>query len=175
MVDAIIKDVNNDDTKDILAVGLDNGFEEQVVFAFQIDTLTKVRPSTKDYTIKNFPLAELISYIRIPKTDFAKTKNYRMSGVDRGALVDETFENLYRFIILVTERQEDGSIWIKLDYNLKDFDFVIGDQFRVNRDTLVAQGKLKPPYTDTEEYKKIIKNNILYWENGNWVKREELD
>ena len=63
-VDAIIKDVNNDDKKDILAIGLDNGFEEQVVFAFQIDTLTRVRPSTPDYTIKNFPLAELNLHFR---------------------------------------------------------------------------------------------------------------
>lgn len=174
-VDAIIKDVNNDNKKDILAIGLDNGFEEQILFAFPIDTLTKVRPSTKDYTIKNFPLAELISYIRIPKTDFEKIKNYRMSGVDRGTLVDETFENLYRCIILVSDRREDGSIWVKLDYNLRDFDLVIGDQFRVNRDTLVAKGKLNPPYTDTDEYKNIIKNNILYWKDGLWVKRNELD
>ncbi|MDT3697620.1 MAG: hypothetical protein ROY99_14645 [Ignavibacterium sp.] len=45
----------------------------------------------------------------------------------------------------------------------------------MQRDTLVAHGVLKPPYTDTEEYKEIVKNNILYWQNGNWVKREELE
>ena len=174
-VDAMIKDVNNDNKKDILAIGLDNGYEEQVVFAFQIDSLTKVRPSTKNYTIKNFTLAELISYVRIPKTDFAKSKNTRMSGIDRGTLIDETFENLYRWIIMVNDRLEDGSIWVKLDYNLKDFDFVIGDQFRVNRDSLVAKGKLSPPYTDTQEYKNIIKSNILYWKDGKWVKRKDLD
>ncbi len=33
-VEAIIKDVNNDDKKDILAVGLDNGFEEQSCLCF---------------------------------------------------------------------------------------------------------------------------------------------
>jgi hypothetical protein len=64
---------------------------------------------------------------------------------------------------------------MKLDYNLKDFDIIVDNQFRVIRDTLVAQGKLKPPYTDTEDYKNIIKNNILYWQDGKWVKREELD
>jgi hypothetical protein len=174
-VDAIIKDLNNDNNKDILAIGLDNGYEEQVVFAFQIDSLTKVRPSTTDYTIKNFPIGEFLTYIRIPKTDFTKSKNMRMSGIERGTLLDETIEKLYRFIILVNDQREDGSIWVKLDYNLKDFDIVIGDQFRVNRDSLVVKGMLNKPYTDTEEYKNIFKSNILYWKNGDWVKRKDLD
>jgi hypothetical protein len=68
-----------------------------------------------------------------------------------------------------------GNLWMKLDYNLKDFDIIVDNQFRVIRDTLVAQGKLKPPYTDTEEYKNLIKSNILYWKSGEWVKRNELD
>ena len=63
----------------------------------------------------------------------------------------------------------------EINYNLKDIDVVIGSSFRVQRDTLVAHGKLKQPYTDTEAYKEIIRNNILYWKSGKWVKRNELD
>lgn len=180
--DAIIKDVNNDRRKDILAIGFDNGFENQVLFSFTIDSLTKVRPSTKNYTIKNYTPAELISYIRIPKTDFSKYNNIRISGIGRGSLSDEIFEDLYRFILMVTQQIEDGSFWVKLNYNLKDIDFIISNQFRVNRDSLVAQGKLNPPYTDSKENIEILKNNVLYWkpdslspDKWKWVKREELD
>ena len=52
---------------------------------------------------------------------------------------------------------------------------IIFDEFRTIRDSLVSQGKLKLPYTDTPEYKNIIKSKILYLKNGKWVNREELD
>ena len=45
----------------------------------------------------------------------------------------------------------------------------------MQRDTLVANGILDQPDTDTEAYKNIIKNNILYWQDGKWVKKEDLD
>ncbi len=65
-------------------------------------------------------------------------------------------------------------MWVKLDYNLKDIDIIIDSEFRILRDSLVAKGVLKSPYTDTEEYKAILKQNTLYWKNGNWVNGEEL-
>lgn len=173
--EALIKDINNDSKKDILAVGLDNGFEEQVFFVFTIDTLTKVRQSTKEYTIKNFPISDFISYIRIPKTDYTKLIQLRVPGLEKGSLVDEIFEKVYRFIIQPDFDYNKCSIWIKVDYNLRDIDFIVDNQFRIIRDSLVAQGKLRPPFTDTVEYKNIIKNNILYWKDGQWVKRNELD
>jgi len=45
----------------------------------------------------------------------------------------------------------------------------------VQRDTLVARGILKPPYTDTKEYCSLIKSKLLFYKNGKWVKREELE
>lgn len=179
--EALIKDLNDDGRKDILAIGMDNGFEQQVVFAFTIDTLTKVRPSINEYIIKNFPISDFLSYIRIPKTDYTKYIQVRVPGVEKGSLVDEIFEKVYRFIIQTGFDYNKCSIWIKLNYNLKDIDFVVDNQFRVIRDSLVAQGKLLPPYTDTYEYREILKSNILYWKadsstvvGGKWVKREEL-
>lgn len=62
---------------------------------------------------------------------------------------------------------------IIIDISLTVSDVVVISSFRVFRDSLVAQGKLNPPFTDTKEYKEIIKNSVLYWKNGKWVKREE--
>jgi outer membrane protein assembly factor BamB len=172
---AIIKDLNEDGKKDVLAVGVDNGFEQQAVFAFQIDSLTKVRPSTVDYTINDFPFADLISYIRIPKTDFTNYVNLRIPGIGVNSLYDDVDEKVYRFAICINYEPEGGRVWMKLGYSLIDFDIVIDNQFRVLRDSLVVKGQLDLPFTDTQEYKKIIKSNIRYWENGKWVKREELE
>jgi len=174
IIGALIKDVNNDGQLDILAVGLDNGFEEQVVFAFQIDTLTKVRPSTAEYTIKNFPIGNFIAYIRIPKTDFTKFIRLRIPTIGKVSLADDIYEKKYWFTAGVNHTELGGHIWVKLDYKLKDIDIVVGNEFRIERDTLVAQGKLNLPFTDTKAFKEIIKSNILYWNNGKWVKRKDI-
>ncbi len=179
--DALIKDLNNDGKKDVLGIGLDNGFEEQIIFGITIDSTSAVRLSTKDYTIKNYPLAIPILYIRIPKTDFTKYYNIRMSGNALGSLFDNLTEKKYRFVAGVNKEISQGNLWVMLDYNLMDMNFSIDDDFRIRRDSLVANGKLRLPYTDTKEYKDILKKNTLYWkpdtlsdEKGKWVRREEL-
>lgn len=63
---------------------------------------------------------------------------------------------------------------IIFDSTLTISDVIIISSFRVFRDSLVHRGKLNPPYTDTKEYKEIIKNSVLYWKNSKWVRREEL-
>jgi hypothetical protein len=63
----------------------------------------------------------------------------------------------------------------RLKSNLKDFNIYVGSSFRVVRDSLVAKGFLKEPYTDTREYINLQKSKILYWQDGKWVKREELN
>lgn len=172
--DALIKDINNDGRTDILAVGLDNGFEDQVIFAYTLDTLTSVRLSTDEYTIKDYPISKPILYIRIQKTDYTIYNHLRMAGIGFKSLMDFPNEKKFSFTSLLHHDQSKGQMWVKLDYNLKDIDIIIDNEFRIIRDSLVAKGILKSPYTDTEEYKQIIKKNIWYWNNGNWVKREEL-
>jgi hypothetical protein len=174
-VGAIIKDIDNDGIRDILAVGLDNGFEEIVIWTFDIDNLTSVRLSTKEYTIKGFPPAKLKSYIRLAKTDYDNYLGIRMSGIESGSFHDEINQKKYVFATTSSDPNKHAHLWIKLDYNLKDFDVIVDNQYRVIRDTLVAHGKLNQPYSDTEDYKEIFKSKILYWKDGKWVKREELD
>ncbi|NWF89903.1 MAG: hypothetical protein HXY50_10635 [Ignavibacteriaceae bacterium] len=175
VVDAMIKDIDNDGNKDILAVGVDNGFEEIVIFSYEIDTLTRVRFSTKEYLIRNFPTAELKNYIRLPKTDYDNYLQMRIPGIERGTLNDKILEKKYMFATTTNEDERMCHLWINLDYNLKDFDVIVDNEYRVIRDSLVAKGKLNPPYTDTREWIELYKSKILYWHNGKWVKREELE
>lgn len=174
-VDAMIKDIDNDGKKDILAIGVDNGLEEIVIFAFEIDTLSRVRPSTNEYFIKNFPLAELKNYIRLPKTDYDNYLHMRISSILKGSFKDEIREKKYVFATSYEDLETISHLWIKLDYNLKDFDIILDNKYRIIRDSLVIHGKLSPPYTDTKEYIDLYKSKIRYWKNGKWVNRGALD
>ena len=117
-VDAMIKDIDNDGRRDILAIGVDNGFEEIVIFAFKIDTLSRVLPSTNDYIIKNFPLVYLKNYIRLPKTDYDNYLHMRMPSILKGSFKDEIRERKYVFATSYEDLETISHLWIKLDYNL---------------------------------------------------------
>lgn len=175
VVEAAIKDLDTDGKSEILAAGLDNGYEDVVIFSYTPDTLTSSRLSAKDYIIKDFPIANVKNYIRLPKTDFENYIGIRMSAVRAGTFHDKQKERRYCFTVGGFYNENPYGYWAKLDYNLKDFDFVIDNEFRVYRDSLIAKGRLNLPYTDTEEYKQILKSKILYLKDGSWVKREELD
>ncbi len=83
--------------------------------------------------------------------------------------------HIFQFGASIPPHLNEIQLGYEIDYNLKDIDVNFSSSFRVQRDTLVSHGLLKPPYTDTREYREIIKNNILYWKNGKWLKKTELD
>jgi len=167
-----IKDIDNDSKVEFLGIGCDNGYEDAVFFVYEIDTLTKVRPTTEQYLLQNFPVSEMKAYIRFPKTDYDNYRNFRMPVIQRNSYQDVRY---YQFIVSGDYSLKSSSLWYQVDYNLKDINIIVGNQFRVMRDSLVARGELQPPLTDTEEYKNILKSKILYWKNGKWVKRDEFD
>ena len=176
VTDAIVKDINSDGKKDIVAIGYDNGYEDGVCFGYEIDTLTKVRLTTDEYLIKNYTIADLITYLRIPKTDFDIYYENRTPALAGSSLRYDSRTNHYGLGSSADDIDtRHANIEYILDDNFTVDDVVIISNFRVRRDTLVAHGKLKPPFTDTEAYKEILKSNILYYKNGRWVKREEME
>jgi hypothetical protein len=44
--------------------GFDNGFKDVVFFEYEVDTLTKVRPTNDEYLIRNYPVSKMLTYIR---------------------------------------------------------------------------------------------------------------
>jgi len=171
----VIKDINNDGKKDILCMGLDNGYEDAVFFGFEIDTTTRVRPTTDDYLIRGFHSADLITYIRFPKTDYDVYNNFRTPSPVPASFNDITSQKIYQFYTMDLLNNKSSCLWYQIDYNLKDVNIVVDNRFRVMRDSLVVNGKLPLPYTDTPQYIKLQKSKILYWLDGEWVKRKELE
>ncbi len=163
---------NTDNRPEIIGAGYDNGYEDLVFFVYTFDTLTSVRPTTDDYLIKGFPAASMKAYIRFPKNDFDNYMKVRTPGYLIDGLAVEN--NKIIFGSAIPPQHLEAETGYAIDFNYNDIDINFSSSFRVQRDTLVAHGLLKPPYTDTKEYREIIKNSILYWKNGGWVKRSEL-
>jgi hypothetical protein len=175
----MLLDLNHDGLEDLLLAGIDNGFEEAVIWGVELDQLDGYRPTVPSYIIKDKKESLPIFYIRIPKLDYENFMGFRSSGIDFGSLTYIANDSLIR---CGTLSHRDPSMIDRLplmDYrlksNLKDFNIYVSSSFRVVRDSLVARGFLKEPYTDTREYIELQKSKILYWKNGKWVKRKDLD
>ncbi len=104
---------------------------------------------------------------------------FRSSGIDFGSLSYITNDDLIRCVTLSYQDRSMRDRLPLMDYqlksNLKDFNIYVSSSFRVVRDSLVAKGFLKEPYTDTREYIELQESKILYWKDGVWVRRNELD
>lgn len=171
----LIRDIDNDGNPEIIGLGFDNGYEDVVFFVYEFDATNKVRPSTEEYLIRNYPISKMKAYIRFPKTDYDNYYNQRTPKLDFEIPMFTNNQNVYRFNFNNFHDDRSSSIQFYISSDFKEVTPFIESRFRVLRDSLVAKGKLSPPYTDTEEYKNIIKGNILYWKDGKWLKREELD
>ena len=65
-----------------------------------------------------------------------------------------------------------------IDYLVsKDFNSihtVINDDYARIRDPYVKSGRLKPPLSDTQEYRNLLISQILYWNGKKFVRKEQL-
>lgn len=178
---ALLRDINNDNISDLVMNGLDNGFEDAIILGVELSKMDGYRLTTNEYKIKNKKQIEPIFYLRIPKNDHEIMMNFRTPGLLQNSFyVRENDKKLISTYYTSKYSQPTPenmivSYAIEVDSNFLVDEVVISNSFRVLRDTLVAHGKLNPPYTDTKEYREIIKNSALYWKNGKWVKKEELD
>lgn len=179
-INAELHDLNNDGIRDILACGLDNGFEDAVVWGSEVKKLEGYRPTTPEYTIIGKKEAEMIFYLRVPKQDIDIYYKTRMPSIRYNLLYYKEI-NKTIYVGLLTNSNPNlfnvsnniPTFNIAIDSNFVVSDVIILSNFRVLRDSLIAKGQLYPPYTDTKEYKEIIKNSILYWKDGKWVKRNK--
>lgn len=170
IMDGMVKDIDHDGKKEIVGVGYENGYEDIVFFAYELDTLIKVRPTTEQYLIRNYPVSKMKSYIRFPKTDFDNYYETRTPGYNINSFSKDINNLKYIFSTTLPRTSDEAAVGYEINYDLKNINVVIGSTFRIQRDTLVAHGKLNQPYTDTETYKEILRNNILYWKDGKWVR-----
>ncbi|MBK7978804.1 MAG: hypothetical protein IPK06_02075 [Ignavibacteriae bacterium] len=170
-----IKDIDNDGIKEFIGAGYDNGFQDLVFFSYSLDTLTSVRPTTDEYLIRNYKVNKMKSLILFPKSDYDIYYGVRTPSYNIGSFNDNTVTKKYCFGSSYYNDIEQGSIGYRVDYNFKDIEVIIQSNFRARRDSLVAHGKLNPPFTDTDEYCNIIKSNIKYWNGKDFVHYSEFN
>lgn len=160
---------------EIICNMINNDYEKVGIFGFDYKNLNGITPFKKDnYKLLGFNNAKLNFYIFVPRTDYSFLFNNRQNHLDN-ALFDNHRLDAIQFGTHEGQKIEEvASIGYEYSKKTGDINVIIQSHFRVRRDTLVAHGKLKTPYTDTPEYKALLKSQVLYWNGKEFVKRADL-
>ena len=171
---AIIGDFNSDNKKEIVAIGLNNGYERSILFSLDLDKLNGSRsPAPPYYTILDHDIADFNQYILLPKSDLTNLY-FRWNSPKQGSLFYSEKTKEFNFIIGEYDTNNiQRALVYRCSSEMKNFFIDCGDDFQRARDSLVAHGKLNPPYTYTPEYFKGLKEQIRYWDGEKFVTAEE--
>ncbi len=164
-----IGDFNEDGKDELIATSISNGLERCVLYSIDYDKLKGTAPTTINYRFLNQHIADFNQYIILPKSDVNNYFKERYNVNITPPFI--TYNNLL-FFNLAEEHLPDGSdisINYEFDRKFELKDIIIGDKFRVVRDSLVADGKIKGPYTETPEYKKYLRDQIKYWNGSKFI------
>jgi hypothetical protein len=164
-----IVDLAADGIKEVIGIACNNGKRRNSLFHIELSKFGGQIPSTDEYRLLNIMQAEAKNLFLLPKSDYASFFHLPIAGLDSRSLkISLTSESLgFWEKQLATEKPE--SIIYTWNFHNNDFFIAIENNFRINRDSLVAQGKLKKPFTDTWEYRKLLHDQILRWNGKDFV------
>jgi hypothetical protein len=166
ITNALIGDFNNDGKPEIVATAVHNGFQRSVLFSVDLDNLRGQTPAPPNYTFANKKMAVLNTFIILPKSDYSDLY-YRYDEPLAGSLTYSSVNKKFKFDVIegIQNPSEYGYLNYVFDNKLRLVYLGCGDDFQMKRDSLVAHGILKPPYSNTPEYMNSLKKQIRYW-NG---------
>lgn len=170
-----VRDIDSDNNLELIAVGINNGFEGAVLFSIDIENLNGRSPSVGKYRFPNYEIAEFDQYIQLPVSDYVRklTDDIRYNSAELINFSDDLNEFSFNIIEELWYRTKVSYIMnFSNTFHLKDI--VIADNFRVKRDSAIVG--LDPnlfPLTDSKEFKQSLFDQIAYWNGKDFVNIHE--
>ncbi len=140
----MIGDFDRDGDLELVATGLNNGYDRASIFSLDLENFTKTCavPSIPEYSFTNLEIAQLNHYVLLPKSDYTKYLNLRFNPVPIGSLSYHSVNKKFNFTTLEGHVQSKigGTINYWISGDLKNFDVFISDALPLVRDPLVKSG-----------------------------------
>jgi hypothetical protein len=167
---SLIKDIDKDGQPEIIAGCANNALKLPCIFSVETNKLSGTNYSTQDYHFIGKTPSHLENCLFLPKTDYSIYKKQYINMFVGGSLVDNTNENKLMFFVKEGNISEETILIYKLSYDFNQIDIIVNSNLRVRRDSLVANGILKMPFTDTKEYTDLLKSQVLRWNRKKFIK-----
>jgi hypothetical protein len=164
--------INSNGKKEIAFAGINNSYHyyyQNVVGLLDLNDISGKAPSDNYHSFYGRKDADLIKYIRLPNFDYQKIiAPVQSTFWDRSDFQYNKDQGLlYCYIYMNAQRK--GTVIYAFSKDLRLINMVVDDNFVRIRDLYVKEGKLKPPYSNTQAYKDLLRSQILYWTDGKWV------
>ncbi|RPI75125.1 MAG: hypothetical protein EHM47_03480 [Ignavibacteriales bacterium] len=168
----LVGDFDENGRTELVAVAVHKGYEHAVIFSIDINKLNGQSPAPPRYAFKNIPLADFNSYVVLPITDYCKLF-FRYNTPEPGSLVFYQDTKEFNFTVIEGGGRNIAYLNYRFTNDLKFLMLDCSDDAQQKRDSLVARGILKPPFTNTNEYYLILRDQLRYWDGEKFVKEEE--
>ncbi|MCJ7552964.1 MAG: hypothetical protein MUO34_03680, partial [Ignavibacteriaceae bacterium] len=143
-------------------------------FSIDIDKINGKLPSSGTREFVGLKPAEVNEYVLLPNTDYTLILSGNYNTTMWGYIwISEDGTRINNFLLEGT-RPDQKVILIELDGKLNVTQIDPSLEFEIARDSLVSKGKLSLPYTHTEEYQKILYNQIEYWDGERFISIDHL-
>ena len=168
----VIKAIS-DDNKEILVLSNNNSFQKNCLLRLRLNEFKGQLPVTDDYKFHNVKMTNVLSCFLFPNSDYNSYLKQRMTGSSYRGLIISKETKTIRFSSHQDSYEMLGAIFYNWHYDTNEFEISIGNDFRVMRDSLVAHGILPPPYTDTKEYRELLRSQIQAWDGKKFISIDE--
>ncbi len=170
---AYIIESNNRKEKELVFAGQNNSWNRRAIGILPLNNIAGKAPSDKHHDYYGNKIADLKYYALLPDVDYHQKiipKNPTFSG-QGDFMYFEKDQSFYDHIYMYPNL--DGIIFI-FSKDFQNISMIINDDFAKERDPYVRSGKLKPPYSDTQEYRDLLISKILWWNGKKFVKKGKL-
>ncbi len=160
--------------KDLVFYADNNSWHKFAIGMLNLNNIKGKAPSDRHHDYYGEKIASLKQYILLPHEDYMQkitpTKSL-YSGT--GDFRFNENENIFSCEVYLDSKNE-GFIGYDFSLDLSKTNIVIGDDYARIRDPYVKSGRLKPPLSDTQEYRNLLISQILYWNGHKFVKKYPL-
>ena len=162
-------DIDSDGRKEIFGTAYNNGKNRVSFFCLELSKFNGQVPSSDEYRFFNIKHSEVNNLFLFPKTDYIGFTGQAMAVLMGNSLSVDNDKKIFHFGTLETTSINGGGVNYNWDFLANDFTIAISGCFGTIRDSLVAQGKLKKPFTDTWKYRQFLHDQILKWNGKEFV------
>ncbi|MCL5031125.1 MAG: hypothetical protein M1480_19135 [Bacteroidetes bacterium] len=161
--------------KDLVFEGGNNSWHKIAIGMLALNNIDGKAPSDRHHDYYGNKIASLKYYILLPNEDYQKIIlpiETLFSSI--GDFLYSARDNSFDCNVYINYKKIGGVVYcVSKDFNR--ITIIINDDYVRLRDPYVKSGKLKPPLSDTQEYRNLLISQVLYWNGKKFVKKDKLN
>ncbi len=165
-----IIDAKHGGEKQLMFDAWNNSWKRVAVGMLDLNDINGKAPSDNYHSYYNEKIAHLKNYILLPDEDYRQIVTpSRELFCSMGDFIK--YGQNIKCIIFLNNINYGGIEYI-IREDFKNINIVIDNDYALTRDSYVKSGKLKPPLSDTQAYRNLLKSQILYWNGSKFVRKK---